>query len=112
MTPPFLKPLALVADDEDGGRLLLAEAAIVAGFEPLVFDNGLDALEAALTHDVAIVLLDVEMPGMGGFDVCRRIRASKRMSLPIVIVTGHDDKTAINLAFEAGATDFVAKPVN
>jgi diguanylate cyclase len=109
---PSPKPLALVADDEDTGRLLLAEAATVAGFQPLVFDNGVDALEAALTHEVAIVLLDVEMPGMDGFEVCRRIRAAKRMSLPIVMVTGRDDKTAINRAFEAGATDFVAKPVN
>ena len=106
------KPLAVVADDEDTGRLLLAEAAIVAGFQPLIFDNGVDALEAALGHEVEIVLLDVEMPGMDGFDVCRRIRAVKRMSLPVVMVTGRDDKTAINRAFDAGATDFVAKPVN
>jgi diguanylate cyclase (GGDEF)-like protein len=112
MNTPLPKPLAVVADDEETGRLLLAEAAIVAGFQPLEFDNGADALEAALAHEVAIVLLDVEMPGMGGFDVCRRIRATKRMSLPIVIVTGRDDKTAINRAFEAGATDFIAKPVN
>jgi diguanylate cyclase (GGDEF)-like protein len=109
-TPP--RPLALLADDEDTGRLLLAEAASAAGYTPLVFDNGADALEAALTHEVAIVLLDVEMPGMDGFEVCRRIRAAKRTSLPIVMVTGRDDKQAINLAFEAGATDFVAKPVN
>jgi diguanylate cyclase (GGDEF)-like protein len=108
--PP--RPIALVADDEDTGRLLLAETAQAAGFQPLVFDNGLDALQAALTQEVAIVLLDVEMPGMGGFEVCRRIRAAKRTSLPIVMVTGRDDKTAVNHAFEAGATDFVAKPVN
>jgi diguanylate cyclase (GGDEF)-like protein len=112
MTMPSPKPLALIADDEDTGRLLLAEAASVAGFEPLVFDNGIEALDAALTQQVAIVLLDVEMPGMDGFDVCRRIRDAKKMSLPIVMVTGLDDKTAVNRAFDAGATDFVAKPVN
>jgi diguanylate cyclase (GGDEF)-like protein len=106
------KPLALIADDEDTGRLLLAEAAIVAGFEPLVFDDGIEALAAALTQEVAIVLLDVEMPGLDGFDVCRSIRAAKKMSLPIVMVTGRDDKAAVNRAFDAGATDFVAKPVN
>jgi DNA-binding response OmpR family regulator len=102
----------LVADDEDTGRLLLAEAAAAAGFDPLVFDNGADALRAALAHDIAIALLDVEMPGMNGFDVCQSIRSAKPMSLPIVIVTGRDDKTAINRAFDAGATDFIAKPVN
>jgi diguanylate cyclase (GGDEF)-like protein len=112
VTAPSPQPLALVADDEDTGRLLLAEAAIVAGFKPLIFDNGAEALQAALEQDVAIVLLDVEMPGMDGFEVCRRIRAAKNMSLPIVMVTGRDDKTAVNRAFDAGATDFVAKPVN
>jgi diguanylate cyclase len=112
MKTPSPKPIALVADDEDTGRLLLAEATSVAGFQPLVFDNGTDALDAALSNEVAIVLLDVEMPGMDGFEVCRRIRAAKPMSLPIVMVTGRDDKAAINRAFDAGATDFVAKPVN
>jgi diguanylate cyclase (GGDEF)-like protein len=112
MTTTPQRPLALVADDEDTGRLLLGEAALAAGFQPLVFNNGADALEAALANDVAIALLDVEMPGMDGFSVCRRIRAAKRMSLPIVMVTGRDDKAAINRAFDAGATDFIAKPVN
>ncbi len=106
------KPLAVIADDEDLGRLLLAESATAAGLTPLTFDNGIAALEAALSRDVAILLLDVEMPGMNGFDVCRRIRSVKRASLPIVMVTGLDDQTAINQAFEAGATDFVSKPVN
>jgi diguanylate cyclase (GGDEF)-like protein len=112
MNMPAPMPIALVADDEDTGRLLLAEAASAAGFKPLVFDNGADALQAALTQDVAIVLLDVEMPGLDGFEVCRRLRAAKPASLPIVMVTGRDDKIAINRAFDAGATDFVPKPVN
>jgi len=106
-------PCAIIADDEDLGRLLLAESAAECGLEPLVYDNGTAALEAALSRDVAIVLLDVDMPGMDGFAVCRRLRAESRLaSVPIVMVTGHEDSTAIRLAFEAGATDFISKPVN
>jgi diguanylate cyclase (GGDEF)-like protein len=106
-------PIAIIADDEDLGRLLLAESASECGLEPLVYDNGTEALEAALSRDVAIVLLDVEMPGMDGFGVCRRLRAESRLaSVPIVMVTGHEDSGAISLAFEAGATDFISKPVN
>ena len=106
-------PLAIIAEDEDLGRLLLAESAIAAGLMPMVFDNGTDALEAALTHEVAIVLLDVEMPGLNGYAVCRRIREIVRFaSTPIVMVTGRDDTAAINDAFEAGATDFISKPFN
>jgi diguanylate cyclase (GGDEF)-like protein len=106
-------PIAIIADDEDLGRLLLAESAAECGLEPLVYDNGTGALEAALSKDVAIVLLDVDMPGMDGFSVCKRLRAESRLAtVPIVMVTGHEDSAAISLAFEAGATDFISKPVN
>ncbi len=106
-------PLAIIADDEDLGRLLLGESAAACGLEPMGFDNGTAALDAALSRDVAIVLLDVEMPGMDGFSVCRRLRAESRLAtVPIVMVTGHEDSAAITRAFEAGATDFISKPVN
>jgi len=82
--------IAIIADDEDIGRLLLAETATASGLEPLCFDNGSAALEAALSREVAMVLLDVDMPGMDGYS----------------------DSAAISRAFDAGATDFVSKPVN
>ncbi|HEU4619700.1 MAG TPA: EAL domain-containing protein [Gammaproteobacteria bacterium] len=105
--------LAIIADDEDLGRMLLGEAVAAVGLESLAFDNGADALAAALESDAAIVLLDVDMPGLNGHDVCRRLRADSRFgSVPIVMVTGHQDSEAIRRAFEAGATDFVSKPVN
>ena len=108
--PPLV---AIIADDEDLGRLLLAETATASGLTPLSFDNGAAALEAALSRDVAIVLLDVDMPGMDGYAVCRRLRAEARFAtVPIVMVTGHEDSVAISRAFDAGATDFISKPVN
>ena len=108
-----VKPLAIIADDEDLGRLLLAEAATASGLTPLCYDNGTAALAAATAENVAIVLLDVEMPGMDGYQVCRRLRDDPRLAtVPIVMVTGHEDSVAIGHAFEAGATDFISKPVN
>ena len=105
--------IAIIADDEDLGRLLLTEAASAAGLQPLDFDNGIAALEAALANHVCIVLLDVDMPGLDGVSVCRRLRAEPRFAnVPIVMVTGQEDAKAIRLAFEAGATDFIRKPVN
>ena len=107
------QPVAIIADDEDLGRLLLAETAVASGLTALSFDNGSAALEAALSREVAIVLLDVDMPGMDGYTVCRRLRADARFAtVPIVMVTGHEDSVAISRAFEAGATDFISKPVN
>lgn len=105
--------LAIIADDEDLGRLLMSESAVECGLSPVAVDNGIDALSAALKERVAIVLLDVDMPGMDGFAVCRRLRAEPRLAtIPIVIVTGHEDSAAISEAFEAGATDYISKPVN
>jgi len=107
------RPIAIIADDEELGRLLLAESAAQAGLAPLAFDDGAAALTAALAQEVAIVLLDVDMPGMDGYAVCRRLRAEQRLAtVPIVMVTGHDDAAAIDLAFAAGATDFISKPLN
>jgi diguanylate cyclase (GGDEF)-like protein len=107
------KRLAIIADDEDLGRLLLGKATAAVGLDSLSFGNGADALDAALTNDVAIVLLDVDMPLMDGNEVCRRLRGDPRFStIPIVMVTGHQDSAAVRSAFEAGATDFVSKPVN
>jgi len=105
--------MAIIADDEEIGRLLLAETANASGLEALCFGNGTAALEAALSQEVAIVLLDVDMPGMDGYAVCRRLRAEARFAtVPIVMVTGHEDSAAISRAFDAGATDFISKPVN
>jgi diguanylate cyclase len=105
--------VAIIADDEDVGRELLAESATQIGLEPLAYADGNAALDAALAREVAIVLLDVDMPGMDGYTVCRCLRADPRFAtVPIVMVTGHEDSTAIALAFDAGATDFVSKPVN
>src|SRR5689334_11827820 len=105
--------LTIIADDEDTGRVLLAEAAAAAGLRSLCFADGQAAFDAALANDVAIVLLDVDMPGLNGYEVCRRLRAMPQFATtPIVMVTGHEDTEAIALAFQAGATDFVPKPVN
>jgi diguanylate cyclase (GGDEF)-like protein len=108
-----VRPIAIIADDEETGRMLLAESIEQVGLAPLAYDNGKEALEAAFSYGAAIVLLDVEMPGLDGYAVCRRLRGDPRFTTtPIVMVTGHEDPAAITLAFDAGATDFVAKPVN
>jgi CheY-like chemotaxis protein len=60
-----------------------------------------------------IALIDLEMPGMGGLEMIKHLRADPRhCDLPIVVVTGRDDMSSIDLAYEAGATSFVTKPVN
>ena len=113
MNPVTPASAAIVADDEDLGRLLLSEAVAQFGLHVSAHADGAAALEAALGAEPAIVLLDVDMPGLDGYVVCRRLRSEPRFAhVPIVMVTGHEDPVAIDLAFAAGATDFISKPVN
>lgn len=73
-------------------------------------EEGLECLEKD-KFDIALV--DLEMPRMGGLEMIKRLRADPRHAhLPIVVVTGRDDMSSIDLAYEAGATSFVTKPVN
>ena len=59
-----------------------------------------------------MVMLDVDMPGLNGYQVCAELRKEAGDELPIVMVTGMDDIESIERAYESGATDFIAKPIN
>jgi len=105
--------LILVVDDDRTTRLIIGKALGSAGFEILEAESGSEALSLLDDHLPDLVLLDVIMPGMDGYEVCRRMRARpKFFTLPVVIMTGSNDFDAIGKAYEAGATDFFAKPVN
>ena len=102
----------LVADDEPTARLLMSAALQKAGFEVSVATDGEDALRQFQAHPCDVVMLDVEMPGLNGYQVCAALRQEVGDELPIVMVTAMDDTESIERAFECGATDFIAKPIN
>ncbi|MBV8850897.1 MAG: response regulator [Methylobacteriaceae bacterium] len=78
-----------------------------------VAESAEQGLECLAKGQFDIALIDLEMPGMGGLEMIRRLRDDPRHGdLPIVVVTGRDDMGSIDLAYEAGATSFVTKPVN
>ena len=104
----------LIADDD---RLLCEIAAATleraGGFVVETVASGDAALAAALRQMPDIVLLDVEMPGGDGYQACANMRTLPGgLDLPIVMVTGLDDPMSISHAYDAGATDFVVKPIN
>jgi diguanylate cyclase (GGDEF)-like protein/PAS domain S-box-containing protein len=105
--------LVLVVDDDPTMRLLIGESLQQAGFAIEEAEDGLSALTAFERLQPDIVMLDVNMPGMDGFTVCTELR---RMpvgnGVPVLMVTGLDDEASINRAYEAGATDFITKPIN
>lgn len=102
----------LIADDEATARLLLKAALEKSGFQVELAENGEDALCQFRAAPCDLVMLDVEMPGLNGYEVCARLRQEVGDELPIVMVTGMDDVGSIERAFDAGATDFIAKPIN
>jgi diguanylate cyclase (GGDEF)-like protein len=106
-------PLALIADDDEFMRLMLTEAARAGGFEAHAVTDGAEVLAFTMKRRPDIFLLDVNMPGMNGFETCRALRATGvYKATPIVVVTGNDESEAVNEAYDCGATDFVPKPIN
>jgi predicted signal transduction protein with EAL and GGDEF domain/CheY-like chemotaxis protein len=103
----------LVADDDALVRDLATAMLENAGFEVQTVATGDAAVAACALRLPNIALLDVEMPDGDGYQACATIRALPGgANVPIVMVTGHDDAKSIDQAYEAGATDFVVKPIN
>ncbi len=102
----------LIANNELTARLLMKAALEKSGFEVLAAENGEEALRLFNEGVFDMVMLDVDMPGLNGYEVCSRLRQTAGGELPIIMVTGMDDLESIEQAFEAGATDFLSKPIN
>ena len=103
----------LVVDDDFNIRLLARETLEQAGFVVQEAADGIEALEEYERSRPEIIFLDVMMPGMDGFTVCRKIRdCPADANTAILMMTGLDDIDSIQRAYEAGATDFITKPIN
>ncbi len=110
MTTPPVR--VLFADDDDGLRAMMRAALRKQGLEVTLARDGTEALQAYHDARQDIVLLDVDMPGISGHDVCCALRREAGALLPIVMVTGMDDVRSVERAYESGATDFISKPIN
>ena len=102
----------LVVDDEPTSLSLMKASLEHAGFQAYIAASAQEALQ--LFHELAfdMVMLDVDMPGMNGYELCKKMRAERGEDLPIVMVTCMHDDDSINHAYQVGATDFIAKPIS
>jgi two-component system cell cycle response regulator len=101
----------LIVDDEALGRETLEGVLFGQGYELAFAGNGPEALTKAAELVPDLILLDVMMPGMDGFEACRRLRADRVLAdVPIIMVTALDDRDSCLEGIEAGADDFVTKP--
>ena len=103
----------LLVDDDLLMRSVAAKTLRHAGFNVHDADSGEDALAQFERQSFDLVLLDVMMPGIDGYEVCQRVRAMARGArVPILMLTGLNDTESIELAYRHGATDFITKPIN
>jgi putative two-component system response regulator len=103
----------LIVDDNESIRELLAAILTSPDYLIITAAHGEEALALADRHQPDLVLLDVMMPGMDGFEVCRRLRAATRTAeVPILMVTALDDRDSRMRGIEAGADDFLSKPTD
>lgn len=101
----------LVADDEPTNLDVLLKCLSKEGYRVLVAEDGESALDRARRAAPELVLLDVLMPGMGGFETCRQLKADETTShIPVIFMTALDDVESKIRAFDLGAADYVTKP--
>jgi DNA-binding response OmpR family regulator len=99
----------LFIEDDDAIRLALRLALEDEGYAVVEAVNGADGLQAFRANEVDLVLLDLRLPDLSGFDVCRALRAES--IVPIIIITAQTDTHDMVAGLEAGADDYVTKPV-
>ncbi|MBC7963729.1 MAG: response regulator [Steroidobacteraceae bacterium] len=106
-----LNPVILCVDDEPGNLKLLERTLGTCGYLVLKAGDGREALDIIARHTVDLVLTDVMMPGIDGFEICRRIKGDERYRhIPVVMITALDSKTDRIHGIEAGVDEFLSKP--
>jgi len=103
----------LVVDDEEQNRSLLRDPLEARGYTVTEAENGSEALDKAVRNCPDVILLDLMMPGMDGFEVCRRLKKQDATApIPILMVTALSDRKERLMGIQAGANDFLNKPVD
>ncbi|TAJ96493.1 MAG: response regulator [Candidatus Manganitrophaceae bacterium] len=101
----------LIVDDEEFVRQLIQIKLKFCGIETIEAGNGVDAIDKALSEKPDLILLDVMMPKMNGFEACQRLKANKETAhIPIVMLTARGDPSAKERGENAGALEYLTKP--
>ena len=107
------RPASILVVDDDRRNRALLRGCLHRTYDVVEAESGPEALELLARRSVDLVLLDVTMPGMSGFDVCREVkRLADGSALPVLMLTALRDQEARNAGLEAGADDFLSKPVD
>lgn len=102
------KPRILVVDDDYSIRKYITANLVARDYDVMVAENGSDALRKIVHNPLDLILLDIIMPKVNGFEVCRRVRETSR--IPIIMLSAKDDEADQERCFELGADDYLTKP--
>ena len=102
----------LIVDDSPIHLRILSESLVAAGYEVAVAENGENALQQAIYHPPDLILLDIQMPGMDGFETCQQLKAHPTtQTIPIIFMTALADTASKIRGLKAGAVDYLTKPL-
>jgi signal transduction histidine kinase len=102
----------LIVDDDDIVRTIMRAELEAEGYQIVEAKDGLEGCDACWASPPDLVISDVMMPRMDGFELCRQLRRNpKSVTVPILQMTGLDDTSSVEKAYDAGATDFISKPL-
>ena len=102
--------LIMIVDDEPGVRALLNDTLRIAGFETVEATDGMSALTLLRTHKPDLLVIDINMPLMDGFELVERLRSSNDLT-PVLMLTAREDREDITRGLKIGADDYVIKPL-
>lgn len=107
------EPLILVVDDNEMNRDMLSRRLERQGYRALVAEDGAQALELLAAHDFDLVLLDIMMPRLNGYQVLEHIKGDERLRhIPVIMISAVDDLDSVVKCIEMGAEDYLFKPFN
>lgn len=106
-------PLILLVEDDESSAQLAAAHLLRAGFRSQHFFEGEQALEEVQNLEPSAILLDLHLPGIDGFEVCRRLKGDPRTrKIPVIVLSAHRNREHVLKALQAGADDFLIKPID
>ncbi len=100
---------------DDSSTVLLMEKMILSksSYDLVTASDGQDGYDKALSEKPDLILLDVVMPRMDGFEVCRRLRERQEMrGVPVIMVTTRGELVSVETGYQSGCTDYITKPIN
>ena len=112
MEESAVRPTVLVVDDAPE-NLMIMEAILAKYFSLKLFSKSKEALDYAFENPPDLILLDIMMPNIDGFETCRRLKANpKLVDIPVIFITSKNEDEYEEMGFSVGASDFIHKPIN